>query len=238
MNYDAELVRYQEVLRRAWALEPGDRVLDIGCGAGGTTHAAALVTGSAVGIDVSVARAPDGPGVRFLRGDAQTYEFVPGSFDVAVSRFGTMFFDDPVAAFANIGRALKPGGRLVMVVWQSGDRNEWDVVIRGALGDVPVDGPDPFALADPATVESILGAAGFLDIALTDVREPVRYGPDVDAALAWVRGFTCTNSLLERLDPVAGAHALSRLRDALAARTAGDGVWFDSRAWLVTGRSS
>jgi SAM-dependent methyltransferase len=171
MNYDAELVRYASVLRGAWALRPGDRVLDIGCGAGETTRAAALVTGSALGIDLSVTEAPGPPGVRFARGDAQVFPFEPGSFDVAISRFGTMFFDD-------------------------------------------------------------------LDIGLTDVQVPVCYGPDADAALGWVRGFTCTNCLLQRLDTAAEARALSRLRATLASHTTTDGVWFASRAWLVTARSS
>jgi hypothetical protein len=121
-----------------------------------------------------------------------------------------------------------------MLVWQSGDRNEWDAVIRSVLGAAPAAGPDPFSLADPATLESTLRDAGFLDIVRTDVQEPVFYGPDVDAALAWIRGFTSTSSLLQPLDAAAAAGAVSRLRDALAARATPGGVWFDSRAWLVT----
>jgi SAM-dependent methyltransferase len=151
-----------------------------------------------------------------------------------------MFFDDPVAAFGNIGRALGPAGRLVMVVWQAHDRNEWDVAIHQALAGhegptaVTGDRPGPFSLADPTTVEGILRAAGFADIGLTDVHEPIYYGPDTTAALAWVRGFECTNEYLKRLDPAAAARALARLRDALAARMTDEGVWFDSRAWIVT----
>jgi SAM-dependent methyltransferase len=153
-----------------------------------------------------------------------------------------MFFDDPVAAFANIGRALRPAGRLVMMVWQGHERNEWDVAIHGSLepfeGPMAVApaGPDPFSLADPTTVAGILDAAGFANLAFTDVHEPVYYGPDVAAALDWVRGFTCTNDMLKRLDPVTAEHALTRLRETLAAHAGGDGVWFDSRAWIVTAR--
>lgn len=153
-----------------------------------------------------------------------------------------MFFDDPVAAFANVGRALRPAGRLVMLVWQAPERNEWDVTIRRSLrgsgGPVAVaaEGPDPFSLADPPTVDGTLQAAGFVGVTFTDVHEPVYYGPDVPAALAWVRGFTATNDVLQRLGPVAAARALGRLREALAAHAGDDGVWFASRAWIVTAR--
>jgi SAM-dependent methyltransferase len=253
VDYDAELARYRPVLRRAWTVQPHDRVLDVGCGTGQTTREAARMApaGRALGVDLSapaIARArtlarAEGPrNVTFERADAQTHTFAPGSFDLAISRFGTMFFDDPVAAFGNIGRALRPSGRLVMVVWQAHDRNEWDVVINRALAGpagptaIAGAGPDPFSLADPQTVEGILRAAGFADIGLTDVHEPVYYGPDSTAALAWVRGFGCTNEFLKRLDPAAATRALARLHDALAARVTGEGVWFDSRAWIVTAR--
>ena len=134
MNYDAELVRYHAALRRAWSLRPGDRVLDIGCGAGQTTRDAALVASKVLGVDPAVAASSSRDSIAYERADAQTYPFEPASFDVVVSRFGTMFFDDPVAAFTNIGRALEPGGRLVMLVWQAAGRNEWDVLIRQAVG--------------------------------------------------------------------------------------------------------
>jgi SAM-dependent methyltransferase len=180
--------------------------------------------------------------VTFERADAQVHRFPPQQFDLTISRFGTMFFDDPVAAFANIGRALRPAGRLVMMVWQGHERNEWDVAIHrslepfeGPMAVAPA-GPDPFSLANPTTVEGILDIAGFANLAFTDVHEPVYYGPDVAAALDWVRGFTCTNDMLKRLDPVTAEHALTRLRETLAAHAGGDGVWFDSRAWIVTAR--
>lgn len=253
VDYDAELTRYGAVLRRAWAVQPRDRVLDVGCGTGQTTREAAGMApaGSALGVDLSapaierarrLARAEGLHNVTFERADAQAHSFALGYFDLAISRFGTMFFDHPVAAFGNIGRALRPAGRLVMVVWQAHDRNEWEVAIRQAFAgpDGPTavagDRPDPFSLADPATVAGTLRAAGFADIRLTDVHVPIYYGPDTTAALAWVRGFTSTNELLQRLDPDAAAHALARLRDALAARVSDEGVWFDSRAWIVTAR--
>ena len=85
-------------------------------------------------------------------------------------------------------------------------------------------------------MKGILEAAGFADVTLTDVHEPVYYGPDVTAALAWVRGFRCTSDVLSRLDPAAAARALERLREMLAGHLSGNGVWFDSRAWIVTAR--
>ena len=80
----------------------------------------------------------------------------------------------------------------------------------------------------------ILEAAGFAGVAFTDVREPVYYGQDVGVALDWVRGFTGTSEVLKRLDPAAAADAAGRLREALAAHAGNDGVWFNSRAWIVT----
>ncbi len=244
-GYDAELRLYTDVLTRACGVQPHDHVLDIGCGAGQTTRAAVRMAtaGSALGVDISgpaierareLARAEGLGNVTFERADAQVHRFPQARFDLAISRFGTMFFADPVAAFANVGRALRPAGRLVMMVWQAHERNEWDVAIHRALGEPA--GSEPFSLADPPTVQGILAAAGFADVALTDVRKPIYYGSDVAAALDWVRGFACTNDVLKRLDPAAAARALGRLREALAAQLSSDGVWFDSRAWIITAR--
>ncbi|MET0146772.1 MAG: class I SAM-dependent methyltransferase [Ilumatobacteraceae bacterium] len=251
VDYDAELRRHDDILRRAWGIQAGDHVLDIGCGTGHTTRRAARAAGagSALGVDVSapaigrareLARADHLGNVTFECADAQIHRFPPGRFDVAISRFGTMFFDDPLAAFANIRVALRPDGRLVMMVWQSRDRNEWDVAIRQSLGGahgpaaLAAAGPDPFSLADPPTVTAMLATAGFADIAFTEVAEPVFYGSDPDIALQWVRGFTSTSSALEQLDPGESGRAVRRLRTALAAHLRDDGVWFGSRAWIVT----
>jgi SAM-dependent methyltransferase len=252
-GYDAELQRHNEVLRRACGIRLRDHVLDIGCGTGQTTRQAARTAraGRALGVDVraaaitrarELAAAEELKNVAFEHADAQDYRVPHERFDLAISRFGTMFFDDPAAAFANIRRALRPAGRLVMMVWQAPARNEWDVAICQALG-VPQTaappasgGPDPFSLADPSAVTEVLETAGFTGVAFTDVSEPVYYGPDVAAALDWVRGFTCTSQALNRLAPAAAASAVRRLREVLAAHHSGDGVWFNSRAWIVTAR--
>ncbi len=207
--------------------------------------------GSALGVDISVpaierARelaAAQGVGnVVFEQADAQVHRWARERFDLAISRFGTMFFADPVTAFANIGRALRPAGRLVMMVWQARDRNEWDMAIRRCLtgpegaAAVTSAGPDPFSLADPPAVTTILEAAGFAGVTFTDVREPMYFGPDAATALDWIRGFACTREALGRLDPAAAEAALGRLRVTLTAHRGDRGVRFDSRAWIVTAR--
>ncbi len=250
MDYDAELQLHNEVLRRACGIRPNDRVLDIGCGAGQTTRDAARLAGdgSAVGMDVSatmITRArqlTEAAGLRnvcFEQADAGTHHFPSASFDIAISRFGTMFFADPVAAFTNIGLALRPGGRLVMMVWREHDRNDWSVLIERALAactdlpDASLVDPAPFSLADPTATGRILDTAGFVEASFTDVHEPVYYGTDVAAALDWVRGFTSVNDVLRRLDPASTERALELLRRTLAEHLTGQGVWLDSRAWIV-----
>lgn len=253
-HYDAELQRHDARLRAATAIGATDRVLDVGCGAGQTTRdaARAATAGHALGVDVSApmverARrraAEDGvANVAFEEGDAQVHAFEPAAFDVIISRFGTMFFAEPVAAFTNLARAARPGGRLVMMVWQGEAENEWATAITRALtdGDQPARAPraaalDPFSLADPAAVRAILGAAGFADVGFTNVREPVYYGPDVETALALVGDLTMTTDRLAAMSPAAAERARARLRDLLAAHQTVDGVWFDARAWIVTAR--
>jgi SAM-dependent methyltransferase len=249
---DAELRRHNESFRRATAIGPGDRVLDIGCGVGQSTRdaARAAVSGSVLGVDVSeqvLARARQlsaqaGLGnVRFEAGDAEVHPFRPEGYDVVISRFGTMFFADPVAAFGNIGRALRVGGRLVMMVWQSRDRNAWATKVTRALAgravpeDLPV-GSGAFSLGEPTTVRDILAVAGFTGMGFLEVHEPVYYGPDVAAAEQFVRALQSARALLAGLDAATTERALERLRATLAAHAAGDGVWFDSRAWIVSAR--
>jgi SAM-dependent methyltransferase len=249
-DYDAELRRYDQHLRTAIGVRPADHVLDIGCGAGQTTREAAraAASGSALGIDISaprlararrLARAEGLRNIGFVQADAQTHRFPPERFDLAISRFGTMFFADPVAAFINIGRALRPGGRLVQLVWQHRDRQEWDAVIGEVFaGEQPAPAPaaDPFSLADPATAGAILTTSGFTDVDVSGVHEPVYYGPDAASALRVMLSLQMTKDLLAPLDTARTKRALGQLRAALTAHQSGSGVFFDSRAWLITAR--
>ncbi|MFE3200265.1 class I SAM-dependent methyltransferase [Embleya sp. NPDC059237] len=250
-DYDAELRPHNDHLRAAARIGPRDHVLDIGCGTGRTTREAAraAVAGSALGVDVS-ARMLDQArrlshdqgltNVTYEQADAQTHRFPPAHFDTCISRFGTMFFADPVAAFTNIGRALRPAARVVLLVWQDRDHNEWATAIRRSLPDAtpaptpPTGGPDAFSLADPAVTERILTAAGFTDVTFTDVHEPVYYGPDSATAFEAVRRLKEFDDRLAGLDPTTAEQARTRLRATLAAHDTGTGVYFDSHAWLVT----
>ena len=249
---DAQVRLHNERLRAAAAITATDQVLDVGCGTGQTTRQAARAAarGTALGVDLSeimlaVARrlsAEDGLGnVAFERADAQVHPFGPGRFDIAISRFGVMFFDDLVAAFGNIGRALRPGGRLVLLTWQAREQNEWALLFRHALTgrpEMPRLGATghPFTLADPATVKEILGAAGFTGVSLTGVHQPVFYGPDADVACDLVRSLPASDEILAGMDGAAQARALGRLRGALAAHQTSEGVTLDARTWIITAR--
>jgi SAM-dependent methyltransferase len=249
--YDSELGAHHRHLRAAYGISPGDEVVDIGCGAGLTTREAARAAapGRVVGVDVSermLARARQLTAAerldnaRYELGDAQVHRFDPAGFDVAISRFGTMFFSDPPAAFANIAAALRPRARLVLLVWQRHDRNEWAQAIDAALGDAaqpPRPGADPFSLGDAEATARLLEEAGFDGVRFEDVHEPVFYGHDVDAALTVVRGFQDTRAALASLSDGEAARTVERLREMLAAHHSDEGgVALDSRSWLITAR--
>ena len=249
--YDAELRAHHEHLRAAYGVSSGDSVLDVGCGTGLTTREAARVAapGRVIGIDVSermlerarqVTAAERLDNVRYDLGDAQVHRFDPAGFDVAISRFGTMFFSDPAAAFANLAAAVRPEARLVLLVWQRREDNEWALEIDAALGDArqsPPPGADPFSLGDPAATARLLEGAGFAGIRFADVHEPVLYGDDLDAALAFVRGFQDTIAALARLSDREATQTLERLREMLMSHYSNDrGVVLDSRSWLITAR--
>lgn len=252
-HYDAELRAHNERLLAAMVVDQADRILDIGCGSGQTTRdaARAATLGSALGVDISEemlerarwCSAEEGvSNVVFERGDAQTHRFSPAHFDLIISRFGTMFFADPVVAFTHVARAARPGARLVMLVWQSEERNEWATAIRqaltggAALAPAPASRQNPFSMADPDLVRSVLEASGFIEAGVADVREPVYYGPDAGAALDLVLDMKRHRDLLARMDAASAQRAVARLREMLAAHETYSGVLFDSRAWLVTAR--
>jgi SAM-dependent methyltransferase len=249
--YDAELRAHHEHLRAAYRISPGDDVLDIGCGTGLTTREAARAAapGRVVGVDVSermlerahqLTTAEVHDNVRYELADAQVHRFDPAGFDVAISRFGTMFFSDPAAAFANIAGAMRSQARLLLLVWQRQDDNQWARAIDAALGDAaqpPRPGADPFSLGDPEATAGILEGAGFDDIRFEDVDEPVLYGHDLDAALAFVRGFQNTGAALATLSDEQAARTVERLRKMLAAHYSDErGVVLDARSWLITAR--
>lgn len=245
--YDAELARHNRHLLAAARVGMFDRVLDIGCGAGQTTREAARAAEKAnvVGVDVSadvleIARRRSAEAglhnVTFDLADAQQHDFPAAGFDLCISRFGVMFFADPAAAFANIARAMRPGGRLAWMVWQGQEQNTWSGAIRQALapgGTISADAGKAFSLGDPAIATELLSTAGFASIDFAEVREPVFYGPDVDAAFDALSGLYMVKDALARTDePPDRPH--QRLRDLLDAHMTTDGVLFDSRAWIIS----
>jgi SAM-dependent methyltransferase len=203
------------------------------------------VEGKVVGVDISVemleiarrrCAEEELQNVVFEQGNAQCHTFPAASFDLCISRFGVMFFADPEAAFANIARAMRPGARLVWIVWQSQKRNEWSGAIRRALSPenaISADVAPAFSLGDPAIAMDLLKAAGFMSIDFADVHEPVFYGPDVDTALDALTSFEFVKQALARTSEPPG-RVSQRLRDLLEAHRTTEGVLFDSRSWIIT----
>ncbi|HEV8298301.1 MAG TPA: methyltransferase domain-containing protein [Acidimicrobiales bacterium] len=252
-RYDRAVRGYHRRLLDAAAISVSDRVLDIGCGNGETSRdaARAAANGFVLGVDLSsrmlerareLARAEGLANVRFEHADAQAHPFEPSSFDVALSRFGTMFFADQQAAFANIGAALRPGAALVMVGWRVAQDNEWLRCVLTALAvgrelPVPPPGaPGPFGLADVDLTRAALTAAGFDAIVHTPVDEPFWLGSDGEDAYAWFRGTAVVRGMTQGLADTQRADALDALRTTLFEHDTGDGVNFGSGAWLVSAR--
>jgi SAM-dependent methyltransferase len=250
-RYNAGVAAYREPFLETAAIETTDRVLDVGCGSGLTTRDAArrASDGRALGLDLSsrmvelarqLAEREGLANVEFQQADVQSHPFPEHSFDLAISRTGVMFFGDPVAAFRNIGRALVPGGRLVVMVWQTFERNEWISSFFAAIATgrdmppPPATGPGPFSLGDPERVRAVLGDAGFADVRLTERREPVYFGRDADDGCRFIGGQF--DGALRDLDPDARARALDALRSNMAAHQTDRGVFYDSAAWFVEAR--
>jgi SAM-dependent methyltransferase len=253
-RYDGLTGAFTDALLAAAAIGETDWVLDIGCGNGQTTRLAArgAPRGTALGLDLSTAMLERARGdavaegvtnVTFERGDAQVHPFAPGGFDVAVSRFGVMFFDDPAAAFANIGHALRSGGRLAFVCWQDALSNEYITVPAGALLEhVPLpdlggpDAPGAFSLVDPDRITSVLTKAGFDEVTVSPVVTPMRLGGDADDAVAFIADNDIARKFLDPVDPETAARALDAVRATLRAHERPEGLFLNGAAWLVTAR--
>ena len=252
-RYDRMNEPFTALILDAAAFRPGAQVLDVGCGCGGTTLAAARLTapGQALGVDLSgpmLARArarAEAAGLGnavFQQGDAQVHPFGPARFDTVISRFGTMFFADPVAAFANVRSAVRPGGRLIFVCWQPLAANQWLLVPGAALAEhLPPpgfgsgDGPGMFAFADPDRVRPILAAAGWRDIEITS--EPrsilVGGGGSVDDAVEFLRTGSMGRMMLAGADADTVDRAVASVRAALTPYADAEGVHLDAGVWLV-----
>jgi SAM-dependent methyltransferase len=256
-RWDGTSGRFGDAMLEAANLEPGQRVLDVGCGAGSTTVEAGRRVapgGAAVGIDISgpalalareraVAAGLDN--VDFIEADAQAHPFEPGAFDAVVSRFGTMFFGDPVAAFANLRRALRRGGRLAVVAWQGPFESEWTAVaVKVAIAHFgrPPDlgapgGPGPFAFADGDRFRSVVTEGGFRDVTLEAITRPMLMGSDVEDVVGMVAATPQSKGLFAGQPEVKVEAAIAGLRDAFASYAHPEGVVMNGTAWLLTARS-
>jgi SAM-dependent methyltransferase len=249
---DRVMAPVADALFAAAGLVPGDAVIDVGCGCGATTLRAAdevAPDGSVYGIDVTepmlaiAQRRLDSSGltnVTLVQGDAQAHAF-PSPFDVAISRFGTMFFYNPVAAFANIGRGLRPGGRVCFATWQPLEANDWLAVPGAALlrwitiPDVSEGVPGMFAQSDADTITAVLREAGYRDIEVNPIRVMLPLGPNPDEAVERLVdtgvGRAVLGAVAERDRPA----ALTAVRAALGGHADAQGVRLGAAIWIITG---
>ena len=250
---DIELAPWGLKAMEALGVQTGARIIDVGCGCGATTLDLARRVGpggGVLGADISAPmlavarRRAEAEGLaqaRFTQADAQTHAFEPA--DGVFSRFGVMFFADPVAAFANLRRAMKPGGRLGFVCWRPMELNAWVNVPMSAVVSLlpapppspPAGAPGPFAFADSERVRGILHDAGWREIEIVAHDMNTSWG-DLDAS--------ARTSLT--IGPVAGAvranpqladKMVQAVRAALAPYVTQDGVILDSSAWVVRAAS-
>lgn len=253
---DVLLAPVSQILIDRIAAKPGDRVLDIGCGCGGLSIALARQVapgGHVLGVDISApmlararAVAPAGPATEFVLADATVHPFAPASFDLLVSRFGVMFFADPVASFANIRRALKPGGRVVFACWREPKANPWMIAPLQAvyrhvpkLPEMAPEDPGPFAFASEARVTRILGEAGFTDVALQAhaLSFDIARGQGLDAAVQSAFEIGPASRALEGHPAETRDAARLSVRELLAQHQDGGSVTLSGSIWLVTARA-
>ncbi len=247
-------------LFRAAGISPGERVLDVGCGCGSTTIAAARAAldtaddrtdgsyGGAVGLDLSapmlevarqLATQAGTVKARFVQADAQACPLGENSCDAVISNFGVMFFEDPGAAFASIAAVVRRGGRLAFLCWQDDTQNEvFAIPLRafGAYAQLP--GPTANDLfVDPQQNAELLSRTGWKDVRITPVTEPAWVGSDVDDVMSYVRGMPMIRNLTASLNDQALAdRVLADVADEYAARQRSGGVWVRAAAWLVIAR--
>lgn len=244
----------------ALALGGGERVLDVGCGAGQTLVQLAERVGPAgwvTGLDVSgplveqarqrVARSGLNR-IDVLLGDAETTPIAPPPYDALFSRFGVMFFQDPAAAFANLARALRPGARIAFLCWQGLQKNPWAFeplqAVRSLAPELPApemlsaDKPGPFRFGDPQLVRGYLGAAGLQDIAIVphETRMAVGGARTVDEAVEFALDIGPAARFVSELPPERRAQARPLLARVFEPALAEDGVRMMARTFVVTAR--
>jgi SAM-dependent methyltransferase len=241
-------------LLAAAQIQDGENVLDVGCGCGDTTMLAARAAGSghALGADLSriqlaearrLAASAGVANARFEVADVQVHPFPAGVFDVVLSAFGVMFFDDPAAAFGNLRKALRRGGRLAFLCWRTRDENPFFTFgfaeAAAALGLREMPGPDAaFSLADVGRVGGLLSGAGFGGIEFAQADEPMLIGRDVDDVLGYERTFPSTRQVLIGLSPAQADDLTGQVRDRLVPYASPDGVTIPFAAWLVTAQAA
>jgi SAM-dependent methyltransferase len=237
-------------------VKTGERIIDVGCGAGATTIALAEKVGASghvLGIDISapmLARAkqiaPKGLPVEFMLADATVYKFEPTSFDLLASRFGVMFFAEPALSFVNMRRALKPSGRLAFACWREPRDNPFFMAPLQAVykhvPKLPPPGPEdpgPFAFASEARVQRILSEAGFTGIKMEpcDLSLDVAVGRGLDAAVQGALEIGPASRALADHPPDVRAAAANSIREALKPFAVGQTVPLPASIWIVTASS-
>ncbi|MFC6016221.1 class I SAM-dependent methyltransferase [Plantactinospora solaniradicis] len=236
-------------LLTAAEIGPRDHVVDIGCGTGESSRQAAryAAQGRVLGIDLSAVMleharaavtAAGLPNVAFEQADAQVHPFADGQFDVAISQFGIMFFTEPVAGFRNIGRALRPGGRIAFLCPRDMAANAWYVAPLSALqtwrGSGGLPDSQMFSLADRGRLTEVLTGAGFVDVRPRPLDVPMGFGSSAGVAAEFYLGSGPVRSVLERSPELAPERARDILLDALRPYEGPDGVLIPGAHWLVT----